>query len=524
MAEGNTGRRAAVAALVALGLLISGCTSSDGDEGAAPGTTVVDKVADHDPNGVVRTAYDLVAPQRGGVHLDPVEGRAPGDEGLYYLIYGRLLRPTQDGELVPDLAESATIVDDDTIEVVLREGITWQDGAPFDATSVKAGLDHTVAGNNTSAMSAQFFALESVEVASPITVRLTIPGSARSWYDFLGGWETTIVRPDDDFDQPVGAGPMQLTDWVDGASMALEKWDGYWDADSILVGGVELTQLDSGANESAVAAIKAGQIDLTGSALEQLPALTGNAAEYLRPDPGRMTFMQICKRDTPLSDARLRMAVQKAIDRDALNEAVFAGTGEPALGLWPEGHRYYNPDVVDDYEHDPEAVRELLAEAGSPDGFEFEAYVLQAASMPAAAEVIQAQLAEFGIEMTINAAPNYVDDFLGPGKPGMGLVPAMTQNKMNQFTGDVLSNACDYDDPEITRLADEATRVSASSDEAVQIWNQVDEIVGEDALAILILFGSNVAAYNTETLSEVALWPVGQIVVPDVRVTAVRPG
>jgi peptide/nickel transport system substrate-binding protein len=521
----RTGGGRALVGVVVVCLLVAGCSSSSDDDGEATSgsSPAPSSATDFDPNGVVRSAYDLVAAQRSGVTLDPAENTAnTADEGLYYAIYGRLLRPTQDGSLVPDLAESATVLDPSTVEIVVRDGITWQDGQPFDAASVKAGLDHILQNGSEGALSPQFTAASAVTVTAPDTVRVTVDdGGAASWYDFLGTWESTIVRPGDDFDKPVGAGPMQVTSYVPNESMELERWDGYWDARSIPIAGIELTNITSEQNDAALAALKGGQVDLAGSDIQLLPAITGDLEPYLQPVDSRLTHFMTCKSEGPLASVAARKAVSRAIDREAVNEAVFEGIGEPATEVWPEGHRFFNPDVAEEMATDPASVEQLLQEAGYPDGFEFDAYVLQAAGMPTLAEVVQAQLADYDITMNIIPSVNYVSDFLETSRPGVGIVPALPGDKLGQWTTDSLSNICDHDDPELNRLREALAKVSLASDEATEIWQEIDRIVAEDALSIPVHFGANVAAYDAGRLSALELWPVGSIVFPDLRGTMV---
>ena len=113
-------------------------------------------------------------------------------------------------------------------------------------------------------------------------------------------------------------------------------------------------------------------------------------------DPNRQVQIGFCKRDEPLSDPDIRRAISQAIDRDAINDAVFAGTTEPATQLWPEGDRFYNPEIGDVLGYDPESARQILADAGQPNP-EFDIYLLNALSVPEVGQVVQAQLKEVGI-------------------------------------------------------------------------------------------------------------------------------
>jgi len=158
--RGKVGR-GLVALLVALALFAAACGGDDGDDSASTSTS--EQAADTDPNGKIRVAYDLIATMRGGKFtLDPAATNTPlTDDALFYLLYGRLMRPSPDGGLVPDLAERATVVDQNTIEVKLRRGLTFSDGTPFDADVVKAGLDRSLESGNSVGLAAAFYDLDS---------------------------------------------------------------------------------------------------------------------------------------------------------------------------------------------------------------------------------------------------------------------------------------------------------------------------------------------------------------------------
>jgi peptide/nickel transport system substrate-binding protein len=529
MLVSRTGRRArrASALLLTLGLLLASCGGdSEGGSASDPSSTEASG-SELDPAGVVRAGYDLVSGNRGGVQLDPAKsGSTAADEGLLYLIHGRLLRPSKNDatQLVPDLAESATVLDPSTIEVVIRDGVTFQDGEAFDAAAVKAGLERSLAANNRVAFPAAFFDLQSVEIVDPSTVRLTIANSgAAGWYSYLGSFESTIVRPDLDPSKPVGAGPMRLVSWSPESSMELEKWDGYWDAESVLVGGVELMHVPSQDTKTAIAALQSDQIDVNRADVTALPALTGDLSALIEPDPNALVSITICKRDAPLADADFREAVSKAIDREAISEAAYEGTAQPASQLWPEGHPYYDPDLADAAEFDPDGARELLADAGYADGAEFDVYVQPSVGLPDVAQIIQQQLEAVGVKANLIISQNILEQFYVPQPSAASLGPsAQTGRRRVTWVGEQTSNVCRYDDPEMNALSRELATVQEGSDEAIEVWHEVSALAVEDTLTIFVVFSSRVLGYNSDHLGELAAWPIGNVVIPDVRATTVK--
>ncbi len=245
----------------------------------------------------------------------------------------------------------------------------------------------------------------------------------------------------------------------------------------------------------------------------------------LEVDPNALGSLMLCKRDGPLADVNVRKAMNKAIDREAISEAVYDGAYEPAHGLWPDGHRFHDPAVDDAMTYDVDAARDLLAESEYPDGFEFDLYVLDAANIPVLTEVVQAQLAEIGITANLVPSSNYVADFLGAQKPGAGAVPTMSpgQQKLLQWSGESIGNTCLYDDPELNELKDELATVSDSSDEAVELWHAIEEyVVADQALSVLTLFSATPVAWDDGVLGAAAALPYPSLVFPDPRVTYVK--
>jgi peptide/nickel transport system substrate-binding protein len=535
----QVGRRWLVLLMV-LTMVLAACGGDDddgGDGGGAPDTTSGDSTATTaapdsgiDPEGVIKIGYDLVQAGTTGVWVDPAAAKnnATANDSLFGLVYGRFVTLRPDGELEPDLAESATVVDNNTVEIQLREGVTFSDGSPFDASAVKAGFDRSIASKNEEAFQPEFFSLQSVEVTGPTTVTLSFPdGTAPSWFDtFIAAWQTSIVKAGEtDFVKPAGAGPMVVESFEDGQSLVLRKNEKYWNAAEVKIAGMEFVHIGNDQPQAGLAALRAGQVDITFTDPSQLTALSGNIDSFARISPDQVIWIHMCKRDGPLADARVRTALNKAIDRDVINEAIFQGTAEPSTQMFPTGHRFNDPALDDVLAYDPEGAKELLAEAGYEDGVSIDVYPIAFGGISETAEVMKQQLAEVGITLNIKATGmNYVEDFLKPQAAGIGIYPgnAVGPQKLNAWTGDGLGNVCSYNDPEITQLAADLASVSQSTDEAVELWLQAEKKVVDEALGGFILFRSSLAAYNTERLGGLESLQLSQYVVPNPLKTFVK--
>ncbi|MET0728480.1 MAG: ABC transporter substrate-binding protein [Acidimicrobiales bacterium] len=510
-----------VAAFVALCVGLAACGGDDDSESSdtTSGEGKGQEEPAVDPEGVVHLGYDLASASRGGFTLDPAAAPSTtADLGLFHWIYGGLMRLTPEGTLEPDLAESAELVDTTTIEVVLRDGVTLPDGSPLDAEVVKAALEKNLAktpetGNK--AFRPGFFTLKTVEVSAPDTVVLTIPdGTAASWYDlYLGGAETLIVPEGTDFSAPSGAGPFSVTEYTPSQSMTLEKNSDYWDAGNIQVAGIELVNAPDG--QTGITALGAGQVDWARIEFSQIDAVGSDLTVESTPDASRLYQFYTCKSAEPVDDVQVRQALNTAIDREAINQAIFKGTGVVAWDLWPEGHRFHRDASTEHYAYDPEAAKDLLAEAGYEDGVSIDVIPIQGANVPEVVQIVQQQWADIGVTLNIVSSANFVQDFFTDKKAQLGASPITSERgRIDGFTGTALINTCSYNDPELNEIAAQLATVSNTSDEAVEYWDAFQEKIVEEALTIPIVFGAIVNAYDEGHLGDYALVPY-TLPVPD---------
>ena len=513
--------RGLLAVGLALVLLAGACSSSGGDTEGSSSTTPSSEGGDVNRDGTLNLGFDLN--QNGNFTWEPgANSSLPSLDSVWYLVYGRLMRAQEDGTIVPDQAESVTVVDANTIDIKLRPNQTWQDGAPFDAASVKAGLDHNLETDPTvSGFTQPFYAAKGgVTVVDPTTVRVKISdGTAPSWYDsFIANPQVTITRPGNYTGTPIGAGPMKVTAYSPGTTLTLERHEGFWDADEIGFAGIDFVQVSNAQAQSATAALKAGQADIVTFDTTQIASMTGNLEAITLGDPSRLMRMGFCKRDEPLNNQKIRLAISKAIDRDALNDAVFEGTATPAIQLWPEGNQFFSTEVGDELDYDLEGAKQLVAESGVSNPT-FDLYILDNLGIPDAATVIEQQLKAVGITANIKVTPNLPAEFLTPQAPGATIFPA-TQNagllKMKDFNGTSLSNLCSYNNAEFDAAFKKLSTVASDTDDAKQAWWTVEKVYAEEVPGVPLLFASVVGGYDKDRLVLGGVYPNGLNLMPDI--------
>lgn len=338
-------------------------------------------------------------------NLDPTSGAAAAvDEVVYGNIFEGLTRITQSGAVAPALAESWETSPDGLSHVFhLRRGVRFHDGSDFAAGDVKFTLDRMLAPESTNAQKQLLAPVDSVDILDSHTIRITTQQPMSTLPYVLGWGDAVVVAPEsaaDNASQPVGTGPFRFSDWRRGDSITLQRNPDYWGP---------MARMESvvfkfiGDPAAAFASMKAGDID----AYPNYPA-PENVAEFAS-DPqfkvvvgaseGKV-IMAVNNARAPFDNQLVRAAMSHAVNReDVINGASF-GFGEPIGSHYTRQSPSY-VDLIGRYPYDVEKARLLLAEAGYPDGFSATLRLPPRPYARRAGEVIAAQLAEIGIQLTI---------------------------------------------------------------------------------------------------------------------------
>jgi peptide/nickel transport system substrate-binding protein len=319
--------------------------------------------------------------------LDPHYWNFEPNQQVLRSIFDQLLEEDYKGNPVPNLATSWRVVDDHTWEITLRKGVKWHDGSPFTADDIvftfqriKAGLPGAPGGFNG------YIAGKQVVVLDDHTIQMKTdkphPYTPRDLANIVivskkhGDGAKTV-----DYNTGkamVGTGPYKFVEWVKGDRIVMEAvpdhWRGKpeWD---------RATYKPITSDPARLAALLSGDVDLINfvpspdlKRLRDDPNISvyQEAAfrlHFLFPDTGRDLSPYVKKNDgslfwpNPLRDWRVRKALSKAINRQAIRDRVMDGTSKPAGQLVDEGILGHNPSMgVEPF--DPEGAKKLLAGAG----------------------------------------------------------------------------------------------------------------------------------------------------------------
>jgi peptide/nickel transport system substrate-binding protein len=329
--------------------------------------------------------------------------------GMLYAIHDALVRPYPGHKMGPSLAESwKESPDGKTYEFKLRAGLKFHNGDPVTTEDVKWSFER-YRGAAAKVLQSH---VQQVEIVSPLVVRFQL---TEPWPDFMTFFGTTasaagIVVPkkyytqvgDDGFKKhPIGAGPYKFVSHQPGVEVVLEASPGYWRR----VPNVKTLVMKS-VPESTTRAVmlKSGEADIA-------VALDGPDAESLQKDPRMLVvpskhasifwieFTEQWDPKSPWHDKRLRQAVNYALNRQRINEAGCAGLCPPAGVVVPRVMDFALQ--VEPLPYDPQKAKQLLAEAGYPNGIDAGQFAA-IPGFPTVAESVLNYLNAAGIRMRMH--------------------------------------------------------------------------------------------------------------------------
>ena len=298
--------------------------------------------------------------------------------GMLYAIHDAMVRPLPGNKMGNSLAESWTeSADGLTYEFKLRRGLKFHNGDPLTTEDVKFSYERY-----RGAGSKEFLArVRQVDIVDPLTIRFQLKDP---WPDFMTFYGTTataagIVVPkkyltqvgDDGFRKhPIGAGPYKFVSHTAGVEVVLEAYAGYW-RHVPHVKRLIMRSVPEGTTRAAV--LRTGEADIA-------YALDGPDAETVRRDPriqivasrhasiNWLEFADQWDPKSPWADKRLRLAVNHALNRKAINDAACLGFCPPAGVIIPRVMDFALQ--VEPPTYDPQKAKQLLAEAGYPNGLD----------------------------------------------------------------------------------------------------------------------------------------------------------
>lgn len=338
-------------------------------------------------------------------NLDPTSGAAAAvDEVVYANVFEGLTRLNQTGAVVPALAQHWERAPDGLSWTFhLRTGVTFSDGTAFDAEVARYALSRITAPTSTNAQKALFEPIQRLEVVDRYTLRLHLSRPMANLPYLLAWGDAVMVAPNSAATNgvtPIGTGPFVLENWQRGSQLTLKRRNDYWGTAPRLNRVVLRFISDPTA---AFAAVSAGDVD----AFPNYPA-PENVARFRQDERLRVVIgasegkviLGLNNTTAPFNDVRVRRALAHAIHRDSLIDGAMFGFAQPIGSHYSRQAAGY-VDLTSAYSHDPARARQLLAEAGYPQGVDVTLRLPPRPYARRSGEVLVSQLAEAGFRVKI---------------------------------------------------------------------------------------------------------------------------
>ena len=334
--------------LTTLTIALSGCSS--------------DKTGDNSSKLTVGIPQDIDS-------LDPHYATGAGTKEVLFNLFEGLVKPDKDGNLNPAVASEYTISDDNKVYTfTLRDGIKFHDGSAVTAEDIKYSLDRNRGADGSEPLISAFSNIDNVNIVDDKHVEVVLKEADS---DFLTQLTVAIIPAANKTPEttPIGTGPYKYVSSSPQENMIVTKFDDYW-GDKAYIKDVTF-KIE--ANADAIV------MDLNGGSIDMFARLTSNQVAQLSGDftvyEGTMNLVQalyINNAEKPFDDVRVRQALCYAIDKQEIMDYVSDGAGT-AIGsaMFPSFSKYYMEELNNTYSKDTDKAKELLADAGYADGFEF---------------------------------------------------------------------------------------------------------------------------------------------------------
>ena len=494
-------------ALVMVGAVLPGCGDGSKDPGGQGNNG---KTGEPVKGGeiTVGIAQDL------DDSLDPHQTVAAGTREVLFNIFEGLVKPNSDGEMIPAVAEKYELSEDGTTYTfTLREGVKFHNGQTVTAEDVVYSINRCAAvpEGQEKPLVAAFSAVKSVEALDEKTVAVTI---AQRDLEFIS-YMTAAIIPADYENQdtaPVGTGPFKFVSRTPQQDFVMERFEDYWGAPAWLD---KVTYKICENADALVMNLNGGSIDLCAHLTSAQASQLNQSFQVLEGTMNLVQAIYLNNQAKPFDNQLVRQALCYAIDRQGIMDMVADGHGT-AVGssIYPAFTKYFLPELVDKYPHDVAKAKELLAQAGYPDGFDMTISVPNNYQPHMdTAEVVAEQLREAGINVTIQPVEwsTWLDTIYNGRQfqatvVGVDAANMTARAMLERFTSDYGKNFINYNNPAYDALFQQAIN---AQDEATQtdLYKQMETMLADTAANVYIQDLSDLVAMRQD-LGGLKFYPI----------------
>jgi len=405
-------------------------------------------------------------------------------------IYEGLVLMDKNSEYKPLLASEWKQVNDTTWEFKLRQGVTFQDGTPFNAAAVQKTFARVLDKNQPTPKYSMFSMIKEVKIVDDNTVQFILDYPYAPLLSILAAAEGVIISPKaieqygkDLTKHPVGTGPFAFESWTPGQDVVLVKNNNYW-GDKPKIDKVVFKTVPE--DTTRVAMVETGEAQVA----EQLPVTeidrvkSSSTMTLGRFDAFATDHIGFNVTKKPFDDVRVRQAIAYAIDREAIVKGVYNGVGKVSnSSLGPKVIGFSSN--IKGYNYDLNKAKQLLAEAGYPNGFKATVFLNDNKARSNTAEVLQSQLKGIGIDLQVKvmefgayidaASKGQTEMFLSGWGNATGDADYNQYNLFHSSSKGLPGNHSFYDNKEVDKLLEDG-RKEPDAQKRKQIYEKAQEI------------------------------------------------
>lgn len=406
---------------------------------------------------------------------------------VYHNVFEGLVRFEENGNIIPALAASWEISSDGlTWMFTIREDVKFHDGSDLSVADIVAKFERAKDPDSGHTHPEYYEAIESITGEGNVVTFTLSEANSSLLYNLAR--PDSVIYPADKAEtqrsEPIGTGPFKFVEYVEGSEVRLEKFEDYY-MDGVPYLDSAVFKIIPDPN-SRFAALQAGDIDLIGTLPEQY-MLTENDPNLKGAAGSATTEITLALNNSrePLNNKLVRQAITHAIDKNTIVDGAMFGLGT-VIGTHMSPTEAYYTDLSDTYPYDPERAKELLAEAGYPDGFSIkfelpEPYNLERRS----GQVIAQQLAEVGIDVDLSVVEwgTWIQRIFLGGDYDMTIIGHSEPRDINVYGNP--DYYYKYDNPAIGKLL-EAVELEQSSEGQTVIYQAIANIIAQDAVNVWV--------------------------------------
>lgn len=514
----KVGKSLFVSMLLTLTIALGGC-AGDKEEGGTsqvettPGSEAVSK---NNELGSAETESGEASQITIGIpqdlnSLDPNIAEGAGTREMLFNIYEGLYKADSEGNLVPAVASDYTVSEDGLVYTfTLRDGVKFHNGNTVTVEDVKYSLEKCAGIETGEPLVSAFSIIEKIETPDDKTVVVYLTEASDSFMPVVASVQAAIVPADVENleTDPIGTGPYKFVSRSLQENVVLQKFDDYWGEPA----HIENVTLKVIADPDSIV------MNLEGGAVDMFARLTSTQAAELSDNfnvlEGTMNLVQALYLNNavePFDNELVRQALSYTVNKQEILDFVSDGQGTPiASSMFPAFKKYYMEELNDVYTTDIDKAKELLSEAGYPDGFEFTIKVPSNYQQHVdTATVLAEQLKQIGVTANIETieweswvSDVYTDRNFEATVVGLDASTLSAGALLDRFTSTAKKNFINYNNPDYD-AAYEKAKTASSDEEATKYYKECESILTNTAanvyiqdMAVLVALNNKYAGYE----------------------------